>query len=182
MKKTLIGCLAFMLCASTLSAQSYKFDFTTGKKVKEGYTKITPADRYSDEKGYGYDLQASPDEKSNAPFFFSVNVPDGNYHVTAVIGNRIKEYRKERKLTQDDLAKAVEVTRQTIISLETRRLFAEEIHTKKKETKVYEFTINKRNVHISDKEDVRIKARERSKLNWDDKLTLEFNGSASGAG
>ena len=35
MKKTLIGCLAFMLCASTLSAQSYKFDFTTGKKVKE---------------------------------------------------------------------------------------------------------------------------------------------------
>ena len=159
MKKTLIGCLAFMLCASTLSAQSYKFDFTTGKKVKEGYTKITPADRYSDEKGYGYDLQASPDEKSNAPFFFSVNVPDGNYHVTAVIGNRKK-------------------AGVTCVRGESRRLFAEEIHTKKKETKVYEFTINKRNVHISDKEDVRIKARERSKLNWDDKLTLEFNGSA----
>ena len=32
--------------------------------------------------------------------------------------NRIKEYRKEQKITQDELAKAVEVTRQTIISLE----------------------------------------------------------------
>ena len=32
--------------------------------------------------------------------------------------NRIKEYRKIRNLTQDDLAKAVGVTRQTIIYLE----------------------------------------------------------------
>ena len=35
------------------------------------------------------------------------------------VKTKIKEYRKERKLTQDDLAKAVDVTRQTIISLET---------------------------------------------------------------
>lgn len=32
--------------------------------------------------------------------------------------NRIKEFRKQNKLTQDDLAGAVDVTRQTIISLE----------------------------------------------------------------
>lgn len=31
---------------------------------------------------------------------------------------RVKEFRKESKVTQDDLAKAVGVTRQTIISLE----------------------------------------------------------------
>lgn len=31
---------------------------------------------------------------------------------------RVKEYRKGYKVTQDDLAKAVGVTRQTIISLE----------------------------------------------------------------
>ena len=35
--------------------------------------------------------------------------------------NRIKEYRKARQITQDDLARAVEVTRQTIISLENGR-------------------------------------------------------------
>ena len=38
--------------------------------------------------------------------------------------NKIKEYRKERKLTQDDLAKAVDVTRQTIISLESGKYIA----------------------------------------------------------
>lgn len=32
--------------------------------------------------------------------------------------NRIQELRKERKITQNELADAVEVTRQTIISLE----------------------------------------------------------------
>lgn len=34
------------------------------------------------------------------------------------MNNRIKELRKQKKITQDELAKAVEVTRQTIISLE----------------------------------------------------------------
>ncbi len=32
--------------------------------------------------------------------------------------NKIKELRKEKKITQDELASAVSVTRQTIISLE----------------------------------------------------------------
>lgn len=32
--------------------------------------------------------------------------------------NRIKEMRKQNKVTQDELANAVDVTRQTIISLE----------------------------------------------------------------
>lgn len=34
------------------------------------------------------------------------------------LNNRIKELRKEKKITQDELAAAVGVTRQTIISLE----------------------------------------------------------------
>ena len=34
------------------------------------------------------------------------------------MNNRIKELRKEQKITQDELAGAVGVTRQTIISLE----------------------------------------------------------------
>lgn len=35
--------------------------------------------------------------------------------------NRIKELRKAKNLTQDDLAKALAVTRQTIISLENEK-------------------------------------------------------------
>ena len=53
-----IALLALGLLATLgVEAQTYKFDFTTGKKTKDGYTKITPADRYSEEKGYGYDRQ-----------------------------------------------------------------------------------------------------------------------------
>lgn len=35
--------------------------------------------------------------------------------------NRIKEFRKRSRITQDELATAVDVTRQTIISLENGR-------------------------------------------------------------
>lgn len=35
------------------------------------------------------------------------------------MNNKIKDLRRERKVTQDDLAGAVGVTRQTIISLES---------------------------------------------------------------
>ena len=140
-----------------VGAQSYKFDFTSGKKTKDGYIKITSADRYANAKGYGYDLSPSPDGKNHAPFFFSVAVPDGNYHVTAIIGSKRS-------------------AGETTLRGESRRLFYENVKTKKGELLPCSFTINKRDIHISDKEDVRIKPRERSKLNWDDKLTFEFNG------
>ena len=48
--------------------------------------------------------------------------------------------------------------------------------TKKGEFRAFTFTVNKRTPKISDSEAVRIKPRERSKLNWDDKLTIEING------
>ena len=69
-----IALLALGLLATLgVEAQTYKFDFTTGKKTKDGYTKITPADRYSEEKGYGYDRQPSlndggiPSEQGSRP-------------------------------------------------------------------------------------------------------------------
>ena len=49
----------------------------------------------------------------------SVTIYGGDF-----LNNKIREYRKERKLTQDDLAKAVDVTRQTIISLENGKYIA----------------------------------------------------------
>ena len=127
--------------------------------MKDGYIKITSADRYDQAKGYGYDLCPSPDGRSKAPFFFSVAIPDGNYHVTAIVGSKRN-------------------AGETTLRGESRRLFYENVKTKKGELLPCSFTINKRDIHISDKEDVRIKPRERSKLNWDDKLTLEFNGDA----
>jgi len=56
------------------------------------------------------------------------------------VRNRIKEYRKERKLTQDDLAKAVDVTRQTIISLENGKYIAS-LHLAYKLSKFFDIRI-----------------------------------------
>ena len=64
----------------------------------------------------------------------------------------------------------------TTVRAESRRLFLENVPTKKGEFKTYSFIVNKRNTKIGDNDRVKIKKREESKLNWDDKLTIEING------
>lgn len=149
-----------VICIGILSVrgQNYHFDFTPGKNTKEGYIKITPASVYNSTIGYGYDLLSPPKENGKEPFYFSVTVPDdGNYHVTAIVGSKKR-------------------SAQTTVRGESRRLFFENISTQKGELKKCTFTINKRNVHIDTKNDVKIKSREVNKLNWDNKLTIEING------
>lgn len=148
------------------------FRLTTDKKVKtewlsakgktvdaslHKYIQVTADCRYDATVGYGYDLLPFPNGKPAQPFFFSVQVPDGNYRVTVTLGSRKKSGC-------------------TTVRAESRRLFLERISTRKGEFKTYSFVVNKRNTRISETEEVRIKPRERTKLNWDDKLTLEFNG------
>lgn len=53
-----------------VGAQSYKFDFTSDKKTKDGYIKITSADRYANAKGYGYDLSSVSGWKEPRSFLF----------------------------------------------------------------------------------------------------------------
>lgn len=121
--------------------------------------RLADAPRYNDETGYGYDLIESPRPGAASPFFFSVRVPDGNYRVTVRLGSR-----KQAGVTT--------------VRGESRRLFVENLPTKKREFVECTFLVNKRTPRISDRDSVRIKPRERRKLNWDDKLTLEFNGDA----
>lgn len=89
----------------------------------------------------------------------SVNVPDGNYKVTIKIGSKKQ-------------------AGSTTIRGESRRLFIENLPTKKGEFVERTFVINKRNTQISDGQYVKIKEREKTKKNWDDKLSLEFSGDA----
>jgi hypothetical protein len=120
-------------------------------------TKPQPA--YTAENGAGYDLLPAPTKTPpSGPRYFSVKVPDGNYRVTVVLGGK----------------KAGETT----VRAEGRRLMGENIITAKGKTQTLEFTLNKRSPRIDDKSSVRIKDREKDYLTWDDKLTLEFNGSA----
>ena len=156
--------LAFGLLAATGSgAQSFRFDFTTDRKAPAGFIKIAATDRYTPERGYGYDLRPATATDgttgSGEPFFFSVEVPDGNYRVTATLGSR-------------------RAAGETTLRAESRRLFYDNVPTRKGEFKSCTFVVNKRNTRISESESVRIKPRERHKLNWDDKLTIECNGTA----
>lgn len=155
MKRYLFSAVLALVFA-VADAQTYRFSFSG---EKEGYTEITRSDVYSNGKGYGYDFVAVPDKGSVKPFFFSADVPDGNYKVTIVIGSKKH--------------KAV-----TTVRAESRRLFLENVATKKGEFKTFTFVVNKRNTEIAGGDRVHIKEREKTKLNWDDKLTLEINGDS----
>ena len=130
-----------LLTATAISAQEQARTF-----------QLADAPRYSEETGYGYDLAPTPEKGSKAPFFFSVRVPDGNYKVTVRLGSK-----KQAGVTT--------------VRGESRRLFIDNLPTRKGQFTEETFIINKRNPRISDKESVRIKPREKTKLNWDDKLT-----------
>lgn len=109
-------------------------------------------------KSVKYSAKA-PDHSDRKPFFMHFDVPDGNYKVTVKLGNR----------------KRAGVT---TVRAESRRLFLDHVATKKGKFQEYSFIVNKRNRCIVPGDSVRTKAREAGKLNWDDRLTLEFNGPA----
>jgi lysophospholipase L1-like esterase len=89
---------------------------------------------------------------------FSEKLPDGNYRVCLTLGDSRREAH-------------------TTVMAESRRLFLHNIRTKKGELKTYTFVVNKRDKYIRPDDSIRIKAREESKLNWDDRLTIEFSGN-----
>lgn len=120
---------------------------------------VKNTDRYSETQDYGYDLLPSPEPDRPAPFFFSVRVPDGNYRVVVTLGSRTRACH-------------------TTVRAESRRLMVENVATRKGEYKQVVFTVNKHTPRINAQERVLIKPREEKKLNWDDKLTLEFNGES----
>lgn len=118
---------------------------------------------FTDDRGYGYDLGTTWDGRSSAPFFFSINVPDGNYRVTVTLGSRKR-------------------AASTTIRCESRRLYVENLSTRKGELVTRTFVVNKRNLEYFDGkgkvQQVRIKPGEAGKLHWDDRLTFEVNGDA----
>lgn len=122
---------------------------------------------FSAERGYGFDLATLPTAQRTT-FFFSVAVPEGNYRVTATLGD-------------DKVATA------TTIKAESRRLMVENATTQPGETIARSFIVNVRNSSVPPPEvnapggsAVLLNPRERGSFNWDDKLTLEINGTAPG--
>ena len=141
--------LLTFLAALPLMAMAQTFDFDLTK----------PQPVYNDQDGYGYDVLPAPDKKKPAePFYFSVKVPDGNYRVKVVLGGKKNG--------------------NTTVRAEGRRLMMDNIVTAKaKDTQEVEFVVNKRSPFIEEGKNVKIKDREKDYLAWDNKLTLEFNGT-----
>jgi lysophospholipase L1-like esterase len=126
------------------------------------FATLSPASRFTDTTA-GFDLVASPAINGKActsdkPFFFSVPIPEGNYRITVVLGGPQASV--------------------TTVRAEGRRLMLEKIPTQPNESITKSFDTNVRYPEISDdpKNLVKLKPRELGILNWDHKLTLEFNG------
>lgn len=141
--------LSLLFSAVALSVSAQSFDIDMTKKHAV----------YTDAAGQGYDLNTSWDGKSVKPFYYSVKVPDGNYKVTVTLGS------KKRAAA-------------TVVRAEARRLMVDEVATKKNKPQTFTFVVNKHSPKINDKESVKLKPDEQGSPNWDDRLTLEFNGSA----
>jgi len=165
----LLPLLSLLLLPLPLAAQSFFFSLDGRDRTAR---RLSAADVYTPERGFGYDFitQAAPapDGAAQRACFLSVDVPDGNYLVTVTLG-------------------AQKRAGSTLLRAESRRLMMEETPTRRGERKEVRFVVNKRNTIIyaraadgspTPADRVRIKPREQTKLNWDDKLTLEINGSA----
>jgi lysophospholipase L1-like esterase len=153
--------------------RSFKFDFGPGPAAP-GYTRVTPADVYSDKAGFGFEPGApvtgenrsQPDPllcdfvTSDQPFYFSVAVPEGNYRVKVTLGDPAGESA-------------------TTIKAELRRLMVERAVTARAQSLSTLFTVNVRTPRIPGGGEVRLKDREKTSewAAWDGKLTLEFNGA-----
>ena len=145
-------------------------EFTCATQGQHG-TELTASTRYAEtasggKAAFGFDLVDSPAYlkdgacASDKPFFLSVAVPEGNYQVTVTLG----------------AAQASTTT----VRAESRRLMVEPRHLAAKASENVVFNVNVRTEDIAGAPvpdaKVKLKPREIGALDWDRKLTLEFNG------
>jgi lysophospholipase L1-like esterase len=179
-KLTRVGCLLVLTASAAFTQEpktSFRFSFGMNPP-RDGSTLVTPFTFYTKETGYGFEpgssLHAvlvnavhSPRDTflwSDTPFLFSVAIPEGNYRVTVTFGGPTVESI-------------------TTVKAESRRLMLDKVVT----TGKYEertFTVNVRNSRLPPPplnapggSEVRLNSREAGVFHWDDKLTLEFNGT-----
>lgn len=167
----ILSLLSIPLNVNLLAQDVTKYNFSFGLKEVPGYIKVDPSVKYSDERRYGFDFGTRPIAidrggkklltsgfvTSDKPFMFSVLVPEGNYNIKIITGD-LKE----------------ETT--TTVRVESRRLIFEKIKTAPGKFATLTSTINIRVPEIAGtNEKVIKKPRELYKLDWDNKMTFEFN-------
>ena len=175
MKKLILIALTVFLFTSTGQAKTkaplLRFDFGSGE-VQKGWTMVTKTSLYSTEKGFGLipsgemttGIAKSKNPytgnylSSQKPFYFVVDLPEGHYEVTLTFGGNT-----EGSSTQ--------------VKAESRRLMLENVKTEKSETVQQTIVVDVRTPRINDTDQIKLKERELKYMNWDNKMTLEFNGA-----
>jgi lysophospholipase L1-like esterase len=123
--------------------------------AQPGETVVAPGTAYAG--SYGYEPGTTP--------LFSVAVPEGNYRVAVTLGDR-------------------KVSSATTIKAENRRLMLEDVRVSRGKFETRSFVVNVRTPVIATPPgggaaiEVRRKPREIGAFTWDDRLTLEFLGTA----
>jgi lysophospholipase L1-like esterase len=153
------GALLLLASAANVhAADSWKFAFGPGK-APAGFTPVGADAVYIAGRGYGLEPGSRPDGAH--PYYFSVDLPEGNYMVTVTLG--------------DDRAPGT-----TTVKSELRRLMLENVATRPGETVTKTFTVNVRTPQIPTGGAVKLKAPRETveeAWNWDPRLTLEINGA-----
>ena len=177
--KTLPPALVLLAAAlgsgKALAAQAQgPVEFTCAAHGQHG-TQLTAATRYAATAGgakpaFGFDLVDSPAHiesgacAGDKPFFLSVALPEGNYRVTLTLGSPQAST--------------------TTVRAESRRLMVEPRHLAAGAAEKVVFHVNVRTDNIVGASGtggkVKLKPREIGALDWDEKLTLEFNGEHPG--
>ena len=175
MRKSILLVWIIVLFVNVHAQQaSFKFDFGSAKTTP-GYIQITPDSKFDYKTGYGFDQHSMVESvdrggdplladfvTSDKPFYFSIKLPDGNYDVKVIMGDRLE---------------ASSVT----IRAECRRLMIEKAESARGKIATVNFTVHVRDSLIRDAagnvtKKVRLKEREITYRHWDNLLTLEFNG------
>jgi lysophospholipase L1-like esterase len=162
-------CLGFSLLASAPMFAQGELSFS----CRSGQAASLNADtRYQDGKSNGFDLVAPPTDygkgacSGEKPFFFSATVPEGNFRVALTLGSE----------------QASTVT----VRAESRRLFVDRMQIPAGGSREVVFNVHVRTADIQPGDatgaakKVKLKPREIGALDWDSKLTLEFNGTNPG--
>ena len=160
-------CWLVVLIASACFSQNtidHAFDFSIHKTLANAIA-FSSSLPYNDAVGYGFDFGTAYKTSftehglvTAGPIYFSVKVPEGSYKVTVTLSGKNTE---------------------TTIKAESKRLFIPQLKVDSNKSITTSFIVNVFNEKISQGYDVDLKDRERVKLDWDDKLTLEFLGNST---
>lgn len=155
-----------LLAASLLATPAWAGDtlrFNFDGKPAPGDVAVQADTAYSRERGHGFEASEARNA-AGLPYFFSVDLPEGNYRVTATLG--------------------AAAASDTTIKAELRRLQLDSVKLPAGASETRTFIVNVRTANIAAAPGVeagRVKLKEREIASeawaWDRRLTLELNGT-----